>query len=189
MSKAKITIMGMEAYLQSHYQTSLFAGVNFPADIDREFAINTIIFNAGEFEVLYSNADFLKEAITLWSNTMQLTFKKWAEAFKAEFSPIENYDRYDEYKDVEKSNSKMNTTSSNNVSAYNSSVYQPKEQDITGSTGSGDRTLEHELHSHGNIGVTRSSEMMKEYIELYGEQNIYTLIADDFISKFCIMVY
>lgn len=189
MSKAKITVMGIEAYLQSRYHTSLFDGVTFPEGISRDVAINTILFNAGEFEVLYSNADFMREAITLWSNTMQLTFGKWKEAFNAEFSPIENYDRYDDYTDNETVESSSGSISSNNVSAYNSSVYQPKEQDIISGSGESERTLIHSLHSHGNIGTTRSSEMMREYLELYGKENIYTLIADDFISKFCIMVY
>lgn len=47
---------------------------------------------------------------------------------------------------------------------------------------------EHELHSHGNIGVTTTQEMIRQQreIELF---NIYDIIIEDFKMRFCILIY
>lgn len=47
---------------------------------------------------------------------------------------------------------------------------------------------EHEIHAHGNIGVTTTQEMIKEQrsIDLF---NVYDIIIEDFKMRFCILVY
>ncbi len=47
---------------------------------------------------------------------------------------------------------------------------------------------EHEMHAHGNIGVTTTQKMIKEQrsIELF---NVYDIIIEDFKMRFCILVY
>ena len=46
----------------------------------------------------------------------------------------------------------------------------------------------HELHAHGNIGVTTTQKLIKEerQIDLF---NIYDIIIEDFKMRFCILVY
>lgn len=46
----------------------------------------------------------------------------------------------------------------------------------------------HELHAHGNIGVTTTQEMIRQQrnIELF---NLYDIIIEDFKMRFCILVY
>ncbi len=46
----------------------------------------------------------------------------------------------------------------------------------------------HELHAHGNIGVTTTQKLIREQrqIELF---NIYDIIIEDFKMRFCILVY
>ena len=47
---------------------------------------------------------------------------------------------------------------------------------------------EHELHAHGNIGVTTTQKLIKEQrqIDLF---NVYDIIIEDFKMHFCILVY
>lgn len=46
----------------------------------------------------------------------------------------------------------------------------------------------HELHAHGNIGVTTTQDMIKQQREI--EQfNLYDIIIEDFKMRFCILVY
>ena len=47
---------------------------------------------------------------------------------------------------------------------------------------------EHELHAHGNIGVTTTQQLIKEQraIELF---NLYDIIIEDFKMRFCILIY
>lgn len=46
----------------------------------------------------------------------------------------------------------------------------------------------HELHAHGNIGVTTTQEMIRQQrnIELF---NLYDIIIEDFKMRFCILIY
>lgn len=46
----------------------------------------------------------------------------------------------------------------------------------------------HELHAHGNIGVTTTQQLIKEQraIDLF---NLYDIIIEDFKMRFCILVY
>lgn len=47
---------------------------------------------------------------------------------------------------------------------------------------------EHEMHAHGNIGVTTTQQLIREQrsIELF---NVYDIIIEDFKMRFCILVY
>ena len=47
---------------------------------------------------------------------------------------------------------------------------------------------EHELHAHGNIGITTTQKLIREQrdIELF---NVYDIIIEDFKMRFCILVY
>ena len=46
----------------------------------------------------------------------------------------------------------------------------------------------HELHAHGNIGVTTTQKLIREQrdIELF---NLYDIIIEDFKMRFCILIY
>lgn len=55
-------------------------------------------------------------------------------------------------------------------------------------TGKSTETIKHNAHLYGNIGVTTSSQMLKEFLEIE-RWNIYEHIADLFVDEFCILVY
>ena len=58
----------------------------------------------------------------------------------------------------------------------------------TSNTGTGNTTGKHTGHLYGNIGVTTSSALLKEYLDI-SEWNLVEQITDIFIKEFCIMVY
>ena len=200
MSSAILTIYGIESYMQAH-NDSLFADVIFPVGIDKEIAVNECIINSGEFEVIYSDANFLKEAITHWSKAYYSNFEKLYKAFTSEFNPVENYDRYESITDSTVSNHSSNANSNNtgntteNVSAFDSNDMIPNSSntDISNtnaSTSSNESiTTGHEAHIHGNIGVTTGTQMLTEFTNFYSNKNLYKSIADMFTAEFCIMIY
>ena len=47
---------------------------------------------------------------------------------------------------------------------------------------------EHELHAHGNIGVTTTQKLIHEQREV-DKFNLYDIITDEFKMRFCILVY
>lgn len=199
MSLAKITTLGFEEFLNQS-SDSLFSGAIFPSSLDRDNLINRILLRTGEFEVLYSNPIFMRDAITSWSKSYFRTFEKWANAYFEEYKPLENYNRTEIWDDkvdnTDKTEAHSGTggTTTDKVSAYDSDDLVNKDQSIsdskTNSNGSSvlDGKTHHEGHLYGNIGVTTSQQMLESEYEV-ARFNIYEQIADLFIKEFCICVY
>lgn len=93
--QSKITLIGMY-----EFDNTLFDKLSFPAGIDRDLAINRIINKSEEFELLYSDFDYLKDRIGIWGEIHERTFKKWKEALDIEYEPLHNYDRHELYSDT-----------------------------------------------------------------------------------------
>lgn len=98
MSTAKITVIGLENYLNP--DRSLFDTLVLPEGIDKGTLIGAIALRCQEFELLYSDPDFLIDAINLWSRKHYYTFDKWLKAINIKYDPLFNYDRTEEYTDT-----------------------------------------------------------------------------------------
>lgn len=211
--------MQMKVTLQGWYNwdNTIFDGFTVPSGLDKETAINTILMRCGEFGIIYSNPDFLKFAITNWSERHQAQFTRMVTALTEQYNPIHNYDRYEEYTD-EKSgdrtgagnrtgnstgNVNANNDTENTVSADNAEDYQPDNKS-TGTSVTNTNTVDtlnennsenynekfnHDAHLYGNIGVTTSMSMVADEIDLRYKFGIYDLIAAKFVEEFCIAIY
>ena len=95
MSSSKMTLLGLY-----NHNSHIFDGLQFPAGIDRQMAIDEILMRSGEFEILYPDMAFLTDAITHWGRKHFRTFEQWIRALSIEFDPLYNYDRFEEYTDA-----------------------------------------------------------------------------------------
>lgn len=155
MAQSKITLIGMENYLNPDH--SVFEKMQLPEGIDRDTLIGSIIMRCNEFELLYSDPDFMIAAVDVWSRKNYWTFDKWVKAINIEYDPLYNYDRTErstdthegEYgkkgKDVNQgSNVRTNdltmtnnlktendTTVTHKEKAYNDSSFVPTTEDVT----------------------------------------------------------
>ena len=232
---AKITLIGMY-----NFDNTLFDGLELPEGINKEEFVMSLLMRDGEFEVLYPNFTFLKGAIAIWSKKWHHTFEKWLIGQEADWDPIENYDRYEEYDDTHSKNtsttksetgsesssqssvghSSGSDTAVNNgtnealKSAYDSAGYSADAKTVADSSqttttsastnASGSTTgshkidgtvsdvetgnLKHTAHIHGNIGVTTSAAMLKEFYQI-SEWNLYDHMADLFKTELLIPIY
>lgn len=211
---------------------SLFDQLTLPEGISKDDLVDNILLQGGEFEVIYGNPSFIRDAIGLWGRKWQRTFEKWLQALSIEYAPLENYDRIEDWTDqnyhVSSTSARRdsgNTRTFNNqdkrtidttvvsedeVSAFDSSTYQPSDKNTTdndgtdtvdysgtikdeygeGSSGqeNGNSTDTHGGRIHGNIGVTTSQEMLKQELDI-SMWNLLDQITDLFLQEFCIMVY
>lgn len=92
----RLTLIGM-----NNYDPTLFDGLSLPDGYDKKTFVDSLLLEHGEKCVLYSNPAFFKQAITLWSRKWQLELSRIYDALTAEYDPIYNYDRYEEYTDNE----------------------------------------------------------------------------------------
>ena len=97
MAQYKITLIGLENYLNP--KRSLFDNLTLPDGIDKETLIGSIMLRCQEFELLYSDPEFLIDAISVWGRKNYRTFDKWVKALNIEYDPLYNYDRTEEYED------------------------------------------------------------------------------------------
>ena len=66
-----------------------------PAGIDPEILKSEIMLQCGLLQPLYSEPETMKAAIKQWFSARQWTFQHLLNIIAAEYSPIENTDRYD----------------------------------------------------------------------------------------------
>ena len=112
MAQSKITLIGIENYLNP--DRSVFDKMTLPDGIDKETLIGSIFLRCQEFELLYSDPDFLIDAVNVWSRKNYWTFNKWVKAINIDYEPLYNFDRTEETTDTHtgSSNKTINVTNS-----------------------------------------------------------------------------
>lgn len=98
------------------YDNNLFEGMrpSVPTTIDFDNLINLLLIETAELEVLYPDPSKCKLFITMWSQSRANAWKRVYDALFAEYSPIENTDRYEDITDTTRVETTDNTTDERN---------------------------------------------------------------------------
>lgn len=223
-----------------------FSGASVPAPLNLDAVKSAIMIRCGLLTPIYGEPDVFRNLVTQWFFNKQWTFEHIINIIEAEYSPIENvfeertetttYGKTDTrtggYKDTnggkdtvkdsgkderDVSNSGTDTTT-NTISAFNSSTYQPDNESKTlhGHKVDDDltygkqtdtthgHTLERVYNSdkntqggkdelsvkrHGNVGITSADELINQELELLRHFDAYGFIAEMFEKDNMIMIY
>ena len=208
---ANLSIVGLLQYGEMKNE-DLFKDLKVPDGIDLETLKDNIIMECGKMELLYPDFEFMQYMIGVWSRKNQWTFEQWVKVIKAEFDPLYNYDRYEEWTDDGNRNASGtgsgtvdqdqtgNTTDLNQVNTYNDDSFHDETRSTvdtasaanTSSTSEYKDTStdknEHTGHIYGNIGVTTSTELLESFAD-FANFNIYDQITALFKSEFCLLIY
>lgn len=84
-------------YLQNLGEDDIFDGLTVPDPLNAETAKSAIMTRCGLLTPVYSEPEVMRAAIAQWSVRMQWTFQHLINIIQAEYSPIENTDRYSEH--------------------------------------------------------------------------------------------
>lgn len=197
--------MGVMLATIYNFDPTLFEGVEFPSNISVQDFIDSLLMQCGEMPVLYSSPPLLKSLIHVWSNVSQYSWNHLAATLTAEYNPIENYDRMEEWQDNSINNSRY-TNSTNNTSngltkeqvyGYNNlntpadnsaSTSASTSADTSDSAGNTTSTGSRKGRAHGNIGVTTTQEMLESERRI-AMFNFYDAVIRDFQKRFLIWVY
>lgn len=196
MSSAKITLIGLYRWLNAENIDLFDAFKSLPEGIDKETLVNLILTEGGEFEPLYADANMMKGQIELFVSQHMRTFTKWVKALAIEYNPLENYDRMENWTDVNhnsaSSSGNISGNNTNSVSAYDTNEMSPHDSSVSSSNsnsnGSSDGNSTHTGRTHGNIGVTTSQQMLQSELDI-ARFNIYQQICDLFIDELLLAVY
>lgn len=224
----RMTLIGIYNYLNS-FERDLFANLNLPDGYDKTTFVNSLLLEHGEKCVMYTDPDFMVNAIGIWSSKYQLELKKIYEALTADYNPIWNYDRNENWEDHAgaKNTSTVNAghkatdspdftvsqttdgTSEHQVSADNSSTYQPDYKDTTnaGATKTSGKTQDlaessnsktvdeginnsnHSGHLYGNIGVTTAASMVSEVVRQRFQMSLYGTACKMFANELLLGIW
>ena len=166
--------------------------IEYPA-MERDTLKKAIVLRCGQLMLINSDPVDLQTAIDAWFIVHFAEFNGlWKTQFY-EYNPIENYNRYEhlaDHTDDILNQANAHGTSENEVAPYNASTYVQDSKNTTDTHSDSDRDIDlhHELHAHGNIGVTTSQQMIESQRALV-DWNIYDIIASRFEDYFCICVY
>lgn len=195
-----------------NWDNSIFDNMVLPEDFtpdDKTTLINNLLMETAEIEVIYTDPDFMKNAIEAWSSKEVYTWARLYEAMMAEYSPIENFDRYE---DVDEQNRGAMThsgtdsvsgsgedTITNKITSFDNNTFVDHDKAIAGKGSTDTTTYGHVVtdstgkkiisHLHGNIGVTTNQQMLEAELETRPKINIYRIIIDSFRERFCLLVY
>lgn len=113
----------------------IFDGLQLPSGspLDRNTLINSIIMRCGLNFPTFADPVVMASAVTVWSAKHQYTFKHLAKIYEASYSPIENYDRYED----------MNTDHNRTLKDNTTTAGKKTENIITNNNTNDDRTTEH----------------------------------------------
>lgn len=175
-----------------NYDSSIFD--NFRADlpgIDRQTAIDKIMIDNGELTVLYNEPETFKFMLQNWCRVSEKTWAKMWDALNAEYNPIHNYDRTEDWTDAGKDTGTNQASATRQVAGWNQESTGWADSERNTGEGSDTRTTENTRkgRAYGNIGVTTSQQMIESEIDLRLRNNMYQFISDSFRENFCVMVY
>lgn len=182
----------------------LFDLFKIPAALNKQTLVDNLLMECAEFEILYPDAEFMREAIGAWSRA---EVDKWEELEKTlhyDYDPISNYDRHEEWTDESEGNStatgnatsNATGTTTNKQAGYNSQTLVTSDGSESGdqstsstsNNSSGRSNSRHVGTVRGNIGVTTSQQMIEEQRKIVN-YCVYDVIIDSFQRRFCLLVY
>lgn len=199
MLHSQLSIMGLY-----NYNEDIFSGFQVPEEMDRETAIEEIVMQCAELELIYPSYTTMKLAIKNWT---MAELPIWIRAYKdmtIEYNPIWNVDGTEMEtieRELEGTASTSTSTESENVNsgkAYNqdnSSYWAEREKDEGSGSGEslGENTEKETITTTktrgGNIGVTMTQQMLNADLDILPRLNPYQFIVDSFKNRFCLLVY
>ena len=154
MSQSKITLIGIENYLNPDH--SVFETMQLPDGIDKDTLIGAIMLRCQEFELLYSDPDFLTAAVNIWSRKNYRIFDKWVKALDIQYDPLCNYDRTEEYTDTHSGS--FNRSGSNNDSGTNGNTRTDNLSQSDDHTRTDNLTMTNNLSDTNDVTLTHSEK-------------------------------
>ena len=179
---SRITLWGFYNYTDK----TLFDGALMPEGIDKQELVDLIMIECGDLYPYYQQPHYLRLQINNFFKRKKFNFDKMVAALTAEYDPLENYDKKEDWKDTfeehvegeahDETHNDSDGSSTSKVSAMDSDTMVDDTSGVSHNEGNSNATTTNEadrknenVHAgrvHGNIGVTTSMQLIKEELEL-----------------------
>ena len=186
--RSTLSILGLY-----NYDDSIFENFVVPDGVDSSLAVDSILSDCAELEIMYTDPDWMKLMIAIWSNRELPVWERVYTAITKQYDPLENYNRTENWNQTDTGSSTTggSNTNTHKVTGYNSDDWQNQNQDEAYASGTGSSSLQtyHTSNVKGNIGVTTSQQMLNQELDVSYRTDIYAYIVKSFKNRFCLMVY
>lgn len=184
---AKLSILGLY-----QYDPTIFDPLTLPGELSKDDFIALVMQECAELATTFPNPDVFKYMIGAFSRRHGNSWARIYAAMTAQYNPIENYDRHEDYTDNRNGTSQSSSgdTTTSKATAFNSDSFKDTEQAVSNGTANATsaETLVHAARIHGNIGVTTSQQMIREELEIR-HNTVYSEILRDFMDVFVVGLY
>ena len=167
--------------LGSSESVNIFEYLNLPkgSPFDKDLIINTILMKCGLNIPMYADPFTMRSAIDIWSKKNQYTFEHIAKIYTAEYSPIENTDKYETITVSHDRSMNDNTTSSNNKNETVNTRFEEGQNQRTNEQHSGSDITEDKVSAENSSDYEPNNQATLTHGEqiisgLSGEHNSIT---------------
>lgn len=190
MNDATISLLGLYTW-----DDTIFDDMVLPEQVDKEDLIDNLLMETAELEILYPDAEFIKQAIARWSAIRLHTWERIAKVLYEDYDPFINIKRDEERKIVHdrnltytnKGDTKTNENAWDDRSATGVQT-QLVNVDLT-NTDKGQTVTTETFHVEGDSAITDAQDVAMKEVDLRNRYDLYDYIIKDFIHRFCLMVY
>ena len=181
---ARISIRGLYTW-----DSSLFDGMTIPEELDRDVLVQNIVNDYAEMEVLYPDADFMKDAITQWSQMRYHAWDRMKDVLYEDYDPFINIKRDENRTITQSRNLSSDGTSTNQVTAWNSIEFADRERDNSNIKDTGTVTTTEHFHVEGDSAITDAQDVLKKEMDARIKYDLYHIIMTEFKERFLLMLY
>lgn len=181
---SRISIYGLYTY-----DPTLFDGLSLPDQLDADTFVDNLIMDCSDMEVLYPDADFMKEAIRVWSARRIDTWNRMQTVLYEQYDPFINIKRDEVRTIVEDRDLRGSGTTTGKVSAWNDTGFSDRNQDSSVSSQSGQVTTTETFHVEGDSAITDAQDVLKKEMDVRIRYDLYEIILNEFKRHFCLLVY
>ena len=206
MIRSTMSVLGLNAW-----DDTIWDNLETPTGIDKDVLVYNLLMECAELEVLYSDPDFMKKALGMWSKKRLPVWQALQDTTTLEYSALENYNlsETEKAKELTQSNSESNGNSTTNseskngtvdsAKAYNETDFVDRERNTTDSlgkgtsqtlmntSGSGSRDNDRTANRHGITGGS-VQDLLKQERDVK-QFSVIDYIINDFKKRFCLMIY
>lgn len=182
---------------------TIFSGLQLPTQLEenRDNVIENILLESFELEILYPDPEVMAKAIEIWSKSRVYTWQKIADALYKGYDPFINFTRDERREHEETRNlagSAANSGKDKNINSgkgFNSNQFTSRERDVlehgrrTDTTDTGTIKTVETFHSQGDSALYTPTDVAKKETELRLALDLQKIITNEFINRFCLMIY
>lgn len=167
------------------YDQTIFDNMTIPSQLDRDLLVTRLVNDLAELEIIYPDPDIMKTNISNWSAIMGRSWQKMADVLYEDYDPFINISRHEERTTTET----RDLANSGSVSLVAWDETTPSERQSNTGKDTGTVTTHDVYDLKGDSAITDAQDVAKKEIQLRRDNEMYSIIIEDFKHAFCLQIY